>query len=493
MTYVMAIDQGTSSSRALVFDDRGVQRGSAQLEFVTTYPRDGWVEQDPEELWRTTLAAARGALANARVEARAIAAIGITNQRETTIVWDAATGRAVHPAIVWQDRRTAERCARIRDDGMAATIAASTGLVVDPYFSSTKLEWLLREVPGLAARAERGELRFGTVDCWLIWRLTRGAVHATDATNASRTQLYDIGRGAWDAELLRYFSVPRAMLPEVRNSIDGYGEAAAEWLGAAIPIRGVAGDQQAALIGQGCLEPGMTKSTYGTGCFVVTNTGEKRVVSNEGLLTTIGYSVGGRATYAVEGSIFSAGVAVKWLRDKVGLVARAGDTEAAARRTGGDTGGAYLVPAFTGLGAPHWRPDARGLLCGLTLDTSSDQIVTATLKSVGYQTADLLSALARDGARVTQLRVDGGMVANDWLCQFIADISGVPVERPANTETTALGAALLALVGAGAIATLEKTIDEWRLDRRFTPAMDPAAREREMLGWQRAVTRAVTN
>ena len=491
MTYVMAIDQGTSSSRALVFDARGTQRGGAQLEFATTYPHDGWVEQDPEELWRTTLAAARDALANARVEARSLAAIGITNQRETTIVWDAATGHAVYPAIVWQDRRTAERCARIRADGMEAKIAASTGLVVDPYFSSTKLEWLLREVPGLAGRAQRGELRFGTVDSWLVWRLTRGAVHATDATNASRTQLYDIGKHEWDPELLHYFGVPRSLFPEVKSSIDRYGIAAAEWLGASIPICGVAGDQQAALIGQGCLSPGMTKSTYGTGCFVVANTGAVRVVSREGLLTTIAYSVGGRATYAVEGSIFSAGVAVKWLRDKVGLVARAADTEAAARRCGGDTNGAYLVPAFTGLGAPHWRADARGLMCGLTLDTSSDQIVTATLKSVGYQTADLLSALARDGARVTRLRVDGGMVANDWLCQFIADVSGVPVERPANTETTALGAALLAMVGVGAVSTLEHAAEDWRLERRFVPAMDATTRERELAGWQRAIARAV--
>src|SRR5262245_29174358 len=471
MTFVMAIDQGTSSSRALVFDDQGVQRGGAQLEFETSYPHDGWVEQDPEELWRTTLDAARGALANARVEAHDVAAIGITNQRETTIVWEADTGHAVHPAIVWQDRRTAQRCAQIRGEGMADRIAGTTGLVVDPYFSSTKLEWLLREVPGLTKRAARGELRFGTVDSYLIWRLTRGAVHATDATNASRTQLFDIGRGVWDQDLLRYFNVPAVCLPDVKNSIDRFGEAAPEWFGAAIPIVGVAGDQQAALIGQGCLEPGMTKSTYGTGCFVVANTGATRVVSREGLLTTIGYRVNDRTTFAVEGSIFSAGVAVKWLRDKVGLLARAADSEAAARRSGGDTGGAYLVPAFTGLGAPHWRADARALLCGLTLDTSRDQIVTATLKSVGYQTADLLNALERDGARVTQLRVDGGMVANDWLCQFLADVTAVPVERPANTETTALGAALLALVGVGAVSSLEATAEHWRLDRRFTPSM----------------------
>ena len=491
MPSLMAIDQGTSSSRAIVFDPDGRVEGTAQIEFDSSFPQGGWVEQDPETLWHTTLSAARAALANARIEARDLLAIGITNQRETTVVWDAATGRAVHPAIVWLDRRTAERCAAIRAEGMDERIAEITGLVVDPYFSSTKLEWLLQRVPGLRAAADRGELRFGTVDSFLVWRLTRGSVHATDATNASRTQLYDIARGGWDDGLLEYFGVPRSLLPDVKDSIDDFGVCAPEWLGAAVPILGVAGDQQAALIGQGCVRPGMTKGTYGTGCFVVANTGERRVHSREGLLSTVAYRVKAHTTFAVEGSIFSAGVAVKWLRDRVGIVERAADTEAAARRCGGDSGGVYLVPAFTGLGAPHWRADARALLCGLTLDSSRDQIVTATLQSVGFQTADLLAALARDGARSACLRVDGGMVANDWLCQFLADVSGIPVERPATTETTALGAAMLAAVGAGVVQSLDAAASRWQLERKFEPAMAPERRESLLRGWQRAVARAL--
>jgi len=503
---ILAIDQGTSSSRAIVFDLEGRVLGVGQEPFDMIFPADGWVEQDPEVLWRTTLAAARGALAAADSAAGApapgglafgglaaadLAAIGITNQRETTLVWDRSTGRCVHNAIVWQDRRTSDRCETIRRDGLVPLIASQTGLVVDPYFSATKLAWLLDEIPGLRARAERGEVCFGTVDSFLIWRLTGGAVHATDATNASRTMLFDIGRQAWSPALLDYFRIPAAMLPEVRDSAASYGVAGAEWLGAPVPIMGVAGDQQAALIGQGCIHPGMSKSTYGTGCFVMTHTGDRPVQSHQQLLSTVAYRIDGVASYALEGSIFSGGIAVKWLRDRLRLIDSVAETEAAARRTGPDTQGVYLVPAFTGLGAPHWQPDARGMLTGLTLDSDRDQVVTATLCSVGYQTADLLAAMARDGAPVERLRVDGGMVVNDWLCQFLADILDCPVQRPRTTETTALGAAALAAVGAALVRDLGEAARLWHLDREFVPLM-PAAQRRKLLeGWHRAVARAL--
>jgi glycerol kinase len=488
---ILAIDQGTSSSRAIVFDGHGRPLGTAQYEFDQIFPRDGWVEHDPEQIWSTVQAAIRGALAAANCEARAITAIGITNQRETTVVWEAASGRALHNAIVWQDRRTAERCAAIRDEGMAATIAERTGLVVDPYFSSTKLAWLLEHVPGLRARAERGEVRFGTIDSFLVSRLTGGQSHATDATNASRTQLYGLERGDWDDELLRYFGVPRAMLPRVLDSVADYGRTRADVFGWEVPILGVAGDQQAALLGQGCTEAGMTKSTYGTGCFVVTNTGARRVRSAEGLLATVGYRIGGRTTYAVEGSIFVAGAAVKWLRDRLGIVASAAETEGLAERAGRRAGGVYVVPAFTGLGAPYWRPDARGLVCGLTLDSTRADVVAATLASVAYQTSDLLGALARDGATVSRLRVDGGMVANGWLCQLIADIAAVPVERPALTETTAVGAAMLAAIGAGVVTDLAATARWWRPERTFLPALAAGERDALLVGWRDAVARAL--
>ena len=491
MPNLLAIDQGTSSSRAIVFDHEGKALGSAQREFDQLFPRDGWVEHDPETIWATVLEVGRAALAAAGIAARELAGIGITNQRETTLVWDAETGRAHHNAIVWQDRRTAERCDRLRADPFAAEIVARTGLVIDPYFSATKLEWLLDNVPGLRARADRGDVRFGTVDSFLIWRLTGGKRHATDATNASRTLLYGLARGDWDDDLLRHFRIPRSVLPAVLDSVADFGRAEARWFGTEVPIFGVAGDQQAALIGQGCTAPGMTKSTYGTGCFVVTNTGDARVVSREGLLTTVGYRVAGKTTFAVEGSIFVAGAAVKWLRDKLAVVASAADTERAARAVGADAGGVYVVPAFTGYGAPHWRPDARGLICGLTLDSSRDDIATATLASVGYQTADLLAALARDGAPVTRLRVDGGMVVNDWLCQFIADVTGVPVERPVVTETTALGAAMLAAVGAGVVPSLENASSLWRRERGFEPKMGADTRRRLTAGWQAAVARTL--
>ena len=491
MGRIMAIDQGTSSSRAIVFDLDGRVLGADQRAFDMQFPRSGWVEQDPEVLWRTTLEAGRGALRAAGLEGSDIAAIGITNQRETTLVWDRDTGECVHPAIVWQDRRTAGRCEAMRRDGLEDLVARETGLVIDPYFSGTKLAWLLDEVDGVRRRAERGELAFGTVDTFLIWRLTGGAVHATDATNASRTLLFDIGLQAWSAELTEYLSVPESLLPEVRDSAGAFGLARAEWFGAEIPVFGVAGDQQAALVGQACFAPGMSKSTYGTGCFAMTNTGERQLESRHRLLSTVAYRIDGRTTYALEGSIFSAGVAVKWLRDGLGLIRSAAETEACARACDGDTGGVYLVPAFTGLGAPHWNPDARGTLVGLTLDTSRDQLVTATLASVAYQTEELLTAMAADGAPVERLRVDGGMVVNDWLCQFLADVVHCTVERPVITETTARGAAFLAAAGAGLVGSLEEAARLWHLDQEFRPGLREVTRQQLLSGWKRAVARAL--
>ena len=493
MAYLLAIDQGTSSSRAIVFDQDGRVVAAGQRTFDQLFPHDGWVEQEPEALWQATLAAAREAIAESGVAPASIAAVGIANQRETTLVWDAETGQPFGNAIVWQDRRTAERCERARRDGMEPELIETTGLVIDPYFSSTKLEWLLSR-NGLASRAAAGKVRFGTVDSFLIWRLTKGASHVTDATNASRTQLFDISHQVWSESALGYFSVPRSVLPSVHDCVDDFGIADAEWFGAPIPIRGVAGDQQAALVGQGCLATGLTKSTYGTGCFLIANTGSERVRSKARLLTTVGYRIAGEPVYAVEGSIFNAGVAIKWLRDKVGLIETAGDTEAAARRIGGDTGGVFVVPAFTGLGAPHWRPDARGLMTGLTLDTGADEIVTATLKSVAFQTADLLTAAAADGVAVTALRVDGGMVVNNWFCQFLADVSGLGVARPANTETTAVGAGLLAAVGAGLYTDLEAAASAWNLDRparSFAPETTAATRSTWLGGWHAAVERTL--
>ena len=493
MTHLLAIDQGTSSSRAIVFDAEGRAIASAQHPVDQLFPRDGWVEQDAEALWRGVLAAGRDAIAAAGVAAKSIAAIGITNQRETTLLWDARTGATIGNAISWQDRRTAARCERARADGMEAELAAVTGLLPDPYFSSTKLAWLLEQGDN-GTRARRGALRFGTVDSFLVWRLTKGRRHVTDATNAARTQLFDIGDQAWSERLLDYFAVPSAVLPTVLDCVDDFGVADAEWFGAPIPLLGVAGDQQAALLGQACFERGQTKCTFGTGCFLIANTGGQRVASAARLLTTVGYRLGGETTYALEGSVFNAGVAIKWLRDKLGLIARAADTEAAARRIDGDTGGVFVVPAFTGLGAPHWRPDARGLVTGLTLDTGVDEIVTATLKSVAFQTADLLAAAAADGLPAREVRVDGGMVANDWFCQFLADATGIAVARPANTETTAVGAALLAATGAGVGADPRAVAQKWNLHapaRRFSATVDDATRLTWAAAWRKAVARAL--
>ncbi len=486
MSLVLAIDQGTSSSRGILFDLAGGRAlGEGQREVAAYFPHDGWVEQDPEALWSATLAACREAIANAGVTGPDIAVVGMTNQRETTLVWERDTGECVHNAIVWQDRRTADRCARLRADGLEAHIRHRTGLVADPYFSATKLAWLLDTKPELRSRAVAGELCFGTVDTFLLWRLTGGRSHLTDATNASRTMLFDIRRQAWDEDLLRYFDIPAALLPEVCDSAHGFGATDKGWFGAAIPITGIAGDQQAALIGQGCFDEGTGKVTCGTGCFIMINTGARLLQSRHGLLSTVAYRVGGETVYALEGSIFVAGAAIKWLRDGLGLIAGASETGPIAASTGTDTGGVYLVPAFTGLGAPHWNPAARGAITGLTLDSTRDDIVTATLQSVAYQTEELLGAMAADGALVQQLGVDGGMVVNDWLCQFLADILDMPVHRPAIVETTALGAATLAGLGAGLRVGLHE--QRFGLDRSFTPNM-PSARRRALLeGWRGAV------
>jgi glycerol kinase len=490
--YVLAIDQGTTSTRAMLFDRAGRPCATSQRELDQHYPKPGWVEHDPEQIWQHTLAAGRGALEQAVSSAAEVAAVGITNQRETVVLWERASGRPVHPAIVWQDRRTATRCRELQDAGHDPLVQARTGLLIDPYFSATKLAWLLDEVPGARAAAGRGELAFGTVDSFLLWRLTGGRVHATDATNASRTMLYDIHRQDWDDDLLRLLGIPRAILPEVRDCSGLFGTTPAELFGASLPIAGIAGDQQAATVGQACFAPGMLKSTYGTGCFALLNTGAQAVASTNRLLTTIAYRLDGRTTYALEGSIFVAGAAVQWLRDGLKLISQAGDSELLAAGIY-DTGGVYLVPAFVGLGAPHWDPDARAAIFGLTRDAGIPQIVRAALESVGYQTRDLMAAmtadLGADAGGTSAVRVDGGMVANDWLCQFLADILDRPVERPAVTETTALGAACLAGLAVGLYPSLDAVSDAWRLERRFEPKMSTPERERLYAGWQDAIRR----
>lgn len=487
---LLAIDQGTTSSRAIRFAANGDVEATAQREFTQHFPQPGWVEHDPEEIWQTTVEVTWDALGDAPV-----AAIGITNQRETTLIWDRATGEPIHPAIVWQDRRTAERCAELKEGGAEALVRERTGLLLDPYFSGTKVAWLLDHVDGARARAERGELAFGTVDAFLVWRLTGGRRHVTDATNACRTLLFNIETQDWDDDLLALLDVPRALLPEVLDCAADFGETDPTVLGRALPIRGVAGDQHAATIGQACLEPGMVKSTYGTGCFAVLNTGDTIVRSDNGLLTTLAYRLDGRPTYALEGSIFVAGAAVQWLRDELGVIASAGETEALAASLDarGGSDGVYLVPAFVGLGAPHWAPDARGALVGLTRATGAAHLARAALEAVSYQTNDLASAMAADaGDAIGTLRVDGGMVANDWLLQFLADVLDTPVERPMNIETTALGAAFLAGLGAGELDSTEQLKAQWRLDRRFEPQMDAARRAELLEGWQEAVGRVLS-
>ena len=491
--HILAIDQGTTSSRAILFDSNLSVRRVAQKEFTQHYPQSGWVEHDPEEIWDSTLAMCREAM-HALGPAR-IAAIGITNQRETTIVWDKATGKAICNAIVWQDRRTAEYCRSLKDEGLEPKITAKTGLLLDPYFSATKLRWILDNVPDARMRAEAGELLFGTVDTYLIWRLTGGASHLTDATNAARTMLYDITRGCWDDELLDLFGIPAAMLPQVRDCASDFGATAPELFhGYAIPITGVAGDQQAATIGQACFQPGMMKSTYGTGCFALLNTGERPVFSQNRLLTTIAYQFAGKPTYALEGSIFIAGAVVQWLRDGLGLLDTAAQSQDLAEQSDHNQD-LIIVPAFTGLGAPYWDADCRGAMYGLTRNSGPAEFARAALESVGYQTRDLLEAMRADwgeSGSESILRVDGGMSASPWAMQFLADIIGAPVDRPKVLETTALGAAWLAGMQVGLLPDADAFAQGWARDCRFEPHMDAADRERRYDRWKQAVAATIS-
>jgi glycerol kinase len=483
---LLAIDQGTTSTRAIVFDRRGAKLGVSQVELPQSYPKPGWVEHDPERIWEDMLKVMRGAVKAARLATKDIAAIGITNQRETAVVWDRASGKPIHPAIVWQDRRTADFCRKHEDKN--AWIADKTGLLLDPYFSATKIAWMLDQVKGARAKASKGELAFGTVDTWLLWKMTGGKVHATDATNASRTALFNVRTQEWDDELLKFFNIPKSLLPDVKDCAAEFGSTDAALLGAPVPVRGIAGDQQAALVGQACFKAGMSKSTYGTGCFLVLNTGSELRLSKNRLLSTVAYRLDGKTTYAMEGSIFVAGAAVQWLRDAMHLIRTAGDTEKIAKSIP-DTEGVYLVPAFTGLGAPYWDPQARGAIFGLTRDSGIAHIVRAALESVCYQTRDLLAAMTQDACAPTELRVDGGMVVNDWLTQFLADVLKIPVVRPQTVETTALGAAFLAGLQSGIYKSLDEIAKFWQADQRFKPALAPSKADALYAGWQQAVTR----
>lgn len=489
---ILSIDQGTTSSRAIVFSSDSRILCSAQQEFTQHYPDDGWVEHDPEEIWQTTLAVCKDALAQAAEMQADVVTIGITNQRETTLVWDKATGKAVYNAIVWQDRRTAAQCQALQSEENLALVRSRTGLLLDPYFSSSKVAWILDNVEGARARAEKGELAFGTVDSFLIWRLTGGKVHATDITNASRTNLYNIHDLKWDAELLALFNVPEQVLPEVKQCADDFGTADADILGQAIPIQGVAGDQQAAAVGQCCFAPGSIKSTYGTGCFVLVNTGDEILESQNSLLSTVGYQVNGKVCYALEGSIFIAGAAVQWLRDGLKIISSAKETEAMAKSVG-DYQSVYLVPAFAGLGAPYWNPEARGAIFGLTRGTQVEHFARAALESVCYQTNDLLKAMAEDGITANELNVDGGMVANDWLCQFLANLLDKPVQRPKVMETTALGAAYLAGIQAGIYSSLDEVAQQRAIDQQYQPDLDAEVRDKLLSGWQSAVTATLSH
>ena len=488
---ILAIDQGTTSSRAIVFDAQAQIVALAQQEFPQIYPAEGWVEHDPEAIWETTLSTAREALGAAEQAGGRVAAIGVTNQRETTLVWERSTGRPIHNAIVWQDRRTAQACRALEARGLLETVRSRTGLLLDPYFSATKAAWILDHVEGARPRAAQGDLAFGTVDSFLLWRLTGGRVHATDATNASRTNLYDIHKGEWSQALCEVFGAPAAMLPQVMDCSAPFGDTALDLFGRAIPVLGMIGDQQAATVGQGAFSPGDIKSTFGTGAFVLVNTGGRPIASAHRLLTTIAYQLDGETTYALEGSVFVAGAAVQWLRDGLGVIQTAAQTEALARGLAGN-GGVYLVPAFTGLGAPHWDPDARGALFGLTRATGPAELARAALESVCYQTHDLLQAIAKDGIALRSLKVDGGLAANAWAMGFLADVAGLPVERPAILETTALGAAYMAGRAAGVYGDLE---DFRRLPRggtRFEPQTPPVEREQRLAGWRDAVRRTLS-
>ncbi len=488
MKYVLALDQGTTSSRAILFDRQGAVAGVAQKEFPQIYPKPGWVEHDPDAIWSSQFEVLKEVLERVGASPTDLAGIGITNQRETTLVWDRKTGRPIHPAIVWQDRRTASMCDALKRRKLAPVIRRKTGLVVDAYFSATKLAWILRHVPGARARARHGELAFGTVDSWLIWNLTGGRVHATDASNASRTMLFNLKTGEWDPELLELFEVPRALLPEVRDSSGVVGEALIDSV--PVPIAGIAGDQQAALFGQACHVPGMVKNTYGTGCFLLMHTGTKPVTSRNHLLTTVAWRIDGRTEYALEGSVFIAGAVVQWLRDGLGIIRSSSEVESLAAGVP-DNGGVFLVPAFAGLGAPHWDAYARGTLAGLTRGSTAAHVARAALESIAYQTRDVIDAMQRDaGLRLRELRVDGGACANNLLMQFQADILGTSVVRPRVAETTALGAAYLAGLATGFWKDRKEIAAQWQTDRRFAPSMKPARAAELLKGWNRALGRA---
>ena len=489
--HILAIDQGTTSSRAMIFSVSGQCVAQAQQEFRQIYPQDGWVEHNPEDIWQSVLSVCREALQQASEKRLKVVGIGITNQRETTLIWDRQSGEPVYNAIVWQDRRTADFCARLQADGWEAEVSARSGLLLDPYFSATKIKWILDQVDGAREKAEAGQLAFGTVDSFLLWRLTGGRVHATEVTNASRSLLYNIHDQQWDSQLLELFRVPEALLPEVKDCAAEFGMTDPELFGSALPIAGIAGDQQAAVIGQACFEPGMLKSTYGTGCFILMNTGEKAFKSQNRLLTTIGYRIDGTTHYAIEGSIFVAGAAIQWIRDGLKLIQSAAEVEALAEQLESNRG-VYLVPAFTGLGAPHWDPHARGAIFGLTRDTGVAEIARATLESIGYQTHDLMQAMQGDSGAVSRaLRVDGGMAANNWFLQFLADLLSVPVERPRVTETTALGAAYLAGLQLGLYDSLQAIAKHWQRDRIFQPRIGQTEREKLLRGWRKAVGRVL--
>lgn len=488
MKYLLAIDQGTTSSRTVVFDETGAPVATAQREFRQYFPQPGWVEHDGDEIWEAQAATITEALVRADLRAADIAAVGITNQRETTLLWDRRTGHPIAPAIVWQDRRTASFCEELRAAGHEARIAEKTGLVIDAYFSASKLRWLLDHVPGARERAGRGELAFGTIDSWLVWKLTGGRLHITDVSNASRTMLVNLATGDWDDELLALFDIPRALLPAIRDSSEIYATASEIIPG--VPLAGMAGDQQAALFGQACLRPGMVKNTYGTGCFMLLHTGTERMRSRQRLLTTIAWRIGGKLEYALEGSVFIAGAVVQYLRDGLGLIRQAAEIEKLAQSVP-DSGGVYFVPAFVGLGAPYWDPHARGAILGLTRGTGAAHIARAAVEAIAHQVTDVLQAMQADtGLRLTELRVDGGAAVNDLLMQFQADLLECPVVRPRNVETTALGAACLAGLATGVYRTRDEIAARWSEERRFLPEMDPAARTAHRAGWSRAVERA---
>ena len=490
--YLLSIDQGTTSTRAMLFDENGKACYTVQKEFTQYFPHDGWVEHDPEEIWSTTLSVVIDALSKAKQDDVSVAAIGITNQRETTVIWNRATGKPIYNAIVWQDRRTADYCESLRAKDKESVVTAKTGLLLDPYFSGTKVNWILNHVDGAREQANLGELAFGTIDTFLIWRLTQGAVHATDATNASRTMLFNIHTQSWDKVLLDLLEVPESLLAEVKDSSADFGVTSQALLGVEIPIGGVAGDQQAALIGQACFQPGMIKSTYGTGCFMMLNTGSQVIESKNRLLTTVAYRLNGVTTYALEGSIFVAGAAIQWLRDGIGIIDSAADSEKMAASLASNAG-VYLVPAFTGLGAPHWDPDARAAIFGMTRDTGPAELVRATLESVCYQTSDLLNAMNGDGQAPLSIRIDGGMVQNNWLCDFLADVLGVDVERPQETETTALGAAYLAGLQVGIFDSINTIAKNWQSESKFKADMDESKRSLLLANWHKAVRKVTSH